>query len=378
MSFLIFKRSFLSLFILLLINTLCPADEAVYKSEHIPYKSKECFKCHKDQKGESEELILDMPDLCYTCHESYENREFLHGPVAAGACTLCHDPHRSENKKLLRYPTINQMCTSCHADKGDMLKSEPVIHPPVKDKCTNCHDPHSQDHKFQLKADRKKDLCLGCHKEKKEWITKSKYKHGALKKGDECLNCHDPHASQQSKLLREPTSKDLCLKCHNKKIRADEDRKALINMAKHLDENPDWHGPILWGDCARCHNPHGSDNFRILQTPFPNTPTAKFNPKKYICFDCHDQRKIEDKFTSEFTNFRSGDKNIHFVHVKDRGITCRTCHDFHGTREYPHHLKIESSFGNAKFQLRYIETKNGGSCNPICHSKRSYDRLKIK
>jgi len=361
----------LSILFLFLINSLNAAASG--PSKHEPFAQGKCEQCHTDKKGEGE-LREEMPDLCYSCHDDYENKNFMHGPVAAGACNFCHDPHKSDNPGLLVESSVTTLCTSCHIDKQTMLDNDPVIHPPVKDSCTNCHDPHAEDHRFQLKADRKKDLCLGCHTEKKEWIENSKYKHGAVDRGDQCIGCHNPHSSQQPKLLQADNSKDLCMKCHNAALRTIEDQKLLLNMADHLEKNPDWHGPTLWGDCAACHNPHGSDNFRMLKRPFPSTSVSKFDPKNYICFQCHDESKATAKFTTEDTNFRNGDLNIHYVHVNGKGITCRTCHDFHGTREYPHHLRLKSSFGSAKFPIRYIETPDGGSCDPICHARKHYDR----
>lgn len=344
-------------------------------SKHAPFAKGECKKCHTTAGAQDGALKEDMPNLCYDCHKDYEKNSYIHGPVAAGACTTCHNPHESENKKLLTSPSINELCYSCHYDKGESMKSMSTLHPPAVNSCTNCHDPHGENHLYQLKADRKKDICLTCHTEKKEWLENAKFKHGAVDRGEQCVGCHNPHSSNQQKLLQKENSKELCLTCHNAQLRANEDSKLLINMEKHLASNPDWHGPSLWGDCAACHNPHGSDNFRILKKPFPKGSVSEFDTKNYICFQCHNEGKIADKFTTTETNFRNGNTNVHYIHVNSKGITCRTCHDFHGTKEYPHHLKLKSSFGSAvEFPIRFIETPTGGSCNPICHAKKEYDR----
>jgi len=358
------------------------ADEKFYGTElrsskkvvHPPYEWGDCTVCHTDAKGEGG-LVQDPPDLCYMCHEPKDDKKFIHGPVAAGACTACHNPHESENSKLLVASSINELCTSCHQAKGDFLHTTTHIHPPVQDQCTNCHDPHTEDHLYQLKADRFMDLCVMCHVDKEVWTKEVSVKHGALNRPRKCLECHDPHGSENPKFLIKETSKDLCLTCHNERLVTDEDGYKLINMAKHLEENPDWHGPILWGDCAACHNPHGSNNLRMLKKPFPTKFYDKFDKGHYICFECHEPEKIQDEFTTTATNFRNGDKNMHFVHVnKEKGRTCRACHDFHGTKEYPHHLRKKTSFGKINFPIRYIETDTGGSCAPACHARRHYDR----
>lgn len=344
------------------------------KVVHPPYEWGDCTVCHTDAKGE-DGLIMDPPELCGMCHTPKDDKKFIHGPVAAGACTACHNPHESDNAKLLVASSVNELCTSCHQAKDAFLKNTPNIHPPVQDQCTNCHDPHTEDHQYQLKADGKKDLCVMCHTDKEVWTSTVTSKHGALDRPRKCLECHDPHGSDHPKFLTKSTSKDLCLSCHDQKLKTDEDGYMLPDMAKHLEKNPDWHGPILWGDCASCHNPHGSNNLRMLTKPFPTTFYDKFDEKHYICFECHEPEKIKDEITTTATNFRNGDKNMHFVHVdKAKGRTCRACHDFHGSQEYPHHLRKKTQFGKINFPIRYIATENGGSCAPACHARRHYDR----
>ncbi len=347
---------------------------------HPPYETKDCTLCHKNKNPkDGDDLVMDVPDLCYQCHDKKvkEGKKFIHGPVAAGACTICHNPHQTQNSALLKFSNINELCTSCHTAKADLLKSTQNVHPPVKDSCVNCHDPHTEDYKFQLRGDGKKDLCIMCHVDKQEWITSVKNKHGAMNIEQGCQNCHDPHGTGQPKMLKADTVKDMCLKCHSKTQIRDEDGAKLINMGKHLKENPDWHGPIQWGDCAMCHNPHGSENLRMLKKPFPSTFYSEFDEHNYICFECHDAGKIKNEFTTDDTNFRNGNANMHFVHVnKKKGRTCRACHDFHGTKDYPHHLKKKTEFGKIKFPIRYIETPTGGSCAPACHARRYYDREK--
>ena len=348
------------------------------KVVHPPYEWGDCTVCHTDAKGEGD-LIMDPPELCAMCHEAKDGKKFIHGPVAAGACTACHNPHESPNAKLLVAASINELCTSCHQAKDEFLHKTTNIHPPVKDQCTNCHDPHTEDHLYQLKADGKRDLCVMCHVDKEVWTTTVTDKHGALDRPRKCLECHDPHGSENPKFLIKDTSKELCLTCHSERLVTDETGYKLQDIGKHLDKNPDWHGPILWGDCAACHNPHGSNNLRMLKKPFPRTFYEKFDENNYICFQCHEKEKIQAEFTKDMTNFRNGDKNMHFVHVnKEKGRSCRACHDFHGTKEYPHHLRKKTKFGRINFPIRFIETENGGSCAPACHARRHYDREKPK
>src|SRR3569833_2949943 len=60
---------------------------------HKPYKEKRCEECHTPDKR----LLMPMPDLCYKCHKSFgETYAVVHGPVASGNCTNCHNQHSSK------------------------------------------------------------------------------------------------------------------------------------------------------------------------------------------------------------------------------------------------------------------------------------------
>ncbi|MFA7500154.1 MAG: cytochrome c3 family protein, partial [Sulfurimonas sp.] len=276
--------------------------KASKKVQHPPFEWGDCTVCHTDAKGEGA-LIMDPPELCAMCHEAKDTKAFIHGPVAAGACTACHNPHESDNAKLLTASSINELCVSCHQAKDEFMRNTANIHSPVKDQCINCHDPHTEDHQYQLKADGKKDLCVMCHVDKEVWTSTVTDKHGALDRPRKCLECHDAHGSEVPMNLIKNTSKELCLSCHSESLTRDEDGSKILNIGKHLENNPDWHGPILWGDCAACHNPHGSNNLRMLNKPFPRTFYDKFEEDNYICFQCHEKEKIMDANTTTATNF---------------------------------------------------------------------------
>ena len=238
--------------------------------------------------------------------------------------------------------------------------------------CAACHTSNDGDSgKLKIEGD---NLCFECHTDIKQKVNNSKNKHGAINMGG-CLGCHNPHSSVNTKLLKEKNSKTICLTCHSMSLPRDEDGKKLLNMGVHLANNPDAHGPIIWGDCAACHDPHGSNNLRILKKPFPEKSSAKFTSDGYICFECHEPKKITEKFTKEFTEFRNGNKNTHYLHVNQKRISCKVCHDYHASKDLPHHIKDETTFGPTKFSLRFIESPTGGSCNPICHTRRYYNRI---
>jgi predicted CXXCH cytochrome family protein len=105
---------------------------------HKPYEDRTCETCHEVKN--SFKLISKEPDLCYNCHESQEkDYKFVHGPVASGYCTECHNPHSSEYAKLIIKDDQN-LCYKCH-QKSDVMANE--IHADIGiTKCWDCHNPH--------------------------------------------------------------------------------------------------------------------------------------------------------------------------------------------------------------------------------------------
>jgi len=101
----------------------------------------DCHKLHTDQdpvraKG-------TQPEVCLTCHKQ-ERADFQKPsthPVRFGqmACSDCHNAHGSTSPAMLNKPTVNQTCTSCHAEKRGPLLWE---HAPVAEDCTLCHTVH--------------------------------------------------------------------------------------------------------------------------------------------------------------------------------------------------------------------------------------------
>ncbi len=102
---------------------------------------KRCVQCHTDVRGE-----IIKPS---------------HHPIVEGkiGCQDCHDPHGSLQKASLRNDSINDLCTSCHADKRGPWIHE---HPPVEENCAICHTPHGSAHRALL-AQKPPVLCGDCH-----------------------------------------------------------------------------------------------------------------------------------------------------------------------------------------------------------------------
>jgi predicted CXXCH cytochrome family protein len=338
---------------------------------HKPLLQGDCTACHNPHDSSHKyQLIAEGKALCFQCHDNRINKnKYSHGPSAMGGCILCHDPHSADYKSNLKASGSN-LCVFCHMDKN---KQSMFKHKPAAEDCTNCHFPHSGPRKFMLKNN-VPELCYTCHKDKKKMIEAKPVKHAAVTKGKKCLNCHNPHMSDFSKILLKPPMA-LCVSCHDKEVKTP-DGATLTNMKQLLSINNDHHGPIKQSDCSGCHNPHGSEHFRILHNSYPQSFYAPFEIEDYsLCFNCHNKKLVLDEKTSTLTDFRNGNINLHYKHVnkKRKGRTCRACHETHASN-YPKHIRRYIPFGKKEYLLDFIKTYSGGTCKSGCHTLKRYNR----
>jgi predicted CXXCH cytochrome family protein len=221
-------------------------------------------------------------------------------------------------------------------------------------------------------------------------------KHPPIETRQSCVNCHNPHASPlEAYLAAEPM--DLCLQCHGENI-IQKDGKIVTGLTKLLKENPYHHGPIKEKNCSGCHNPHGSNFYRILRAEYPSGfyVDGYSRDKFKLCFTCHEAESIEVKETTSLTKFRNGKINLHYLHVnrESKGRSCRACHAVHAGKQ-PKHIRESVPFGkkNWPLKLQYrVEYSNpatgepcttpsascvqsGGSC-VACHARFTYNYLK--
>lgn len=296
----------------------------------------------------------------------------LHNPYAEGECGFCHLNKDPKNVGALKKP-VNELCLSCHEDYAEALKVRKVKHRPAVDNCTNCHNAHNSLDKSLLLKD-SATLCLGCHELIKE-DTKAKVKHAPVMTGKRCVGCHNPHASDVQALLSAKPY-DLCVSCHAADAMKDNDGKDISNIKKLLDENPSHHGPIAAKDCSACHQPHGSENFRLLTNAYPAAFYAPYDPANYkLCFECHNPEIAKTEQTTTLTKFRDGSRNLHYLHInREKGRTCRACHEVHASKQ-AHQIRDGVPYGSSGWILKvnYTQTPTGGSCAKTCHGAKSYD-----
>ena len=293
------------------------------------------------------------------CHPNKVEKTFVHQPVKDGDCPSCHKPSgqkHPEFKKeafLLTDKGKAGLCNECH-ERKDTKKH---VHPPVATgDCLDCHDPHQSDNKFQLKESGAA-LCYTCHEQNK---LDRAFPHKPVAEG-KCLSCHDPHQSDYGSLLK-AEGRQLCMSCH----------KEAIFTGRYV------HAPVAAGDCAACHAPHGTQLRHLLKRPVTDEPYQSFNKANFeLCFGCHSNTLADSRLTDVETGFRNGMLNLHYLHVNKakKGRSCRVCHDPHAATQ-PRLISDKTS-GSGRWQIpiRYKKTAVGGTCVVSCHKPKSYDRI---
>jgi predicted CXXCH cytochrome family protein len=349
------------------------------KDIHFPVAKGECTVCHDPHKSDLEYRLKaeSIADLCAGCHgDIYTSYPELHEPVEAGDCNACHVPHISDTDKLT-LADGNDLCFSCHKFREQEFASV-YVHEPVAKDCKNCHDPHGsvtinhlrnrkdEDGNYIPVEEPIKELCINCHRkdfpELVDQIENGKVRHEPIDKG-KCTDCHTPHSTNHKKQLIAPLA-DICFSCHKKK-------KELITGSINK------HGPVRSNDCGQCHLVHGAEHDKLLRAKFSKAYSVKFNLENYaLCFNCHESEMVLKEESSQYTGFRNGRKNLHYLHVYVKDRNCKTCHEMHAS-DQDFHLREKIPF-NKRFNitLTYNKKPDGGTCVEGCHKPREYNRIK--
>jgi DmsE family decaheme c-type cytochrome len=121
----------------------------------------DCDDCHNPHSGldwHQTRPSFSGEEICYKCHIEIKGPfVFEHAAVRLRGCKGCHEPHGSNNPKMLVRSTMASLCLECHAlsrISTNIFTSEPPafhnLNSPTYRNCTVCHvkihgsnsDPH--------------------------------------------------------------------------------------------------------------------------------------------------------------------------------------------------------------------------------------------
>lgn len=283
------------------------------------------------------------------------SRSIADEPIEDETCLMCHEgvdssllstPHALSSE--IKGPALAIWCTSCH-EGGEVHIEEPswenIENPArlagrdVKRVCTRCHTAHDRLDNYGFDTHSVEELgCAECHKV-----------HGGARslllddRARFCFKCHEAKRHEFSRNSNHPLLQGniTCLDCHMFTKRADADLAYDLGWTcRHC--HPEQGGPFVYeheavnaysvegSGCIECHEPHGSENNRLLK-----------QPGNQLCRQCH----------------------YPIGHATEHGgiwskYACRECHvDTHG------------SFVSNLYLDPNLPEKLGGDCfNSGCHS----------
>ena len=206
----------------------------------------DCLACHVPHAGERKMMLKAAPqEMCLSCHSQIaallETATTPHEAVSTGAaCRNCHDPHASDFSALLGHDMVDT-CLSCHdreiklPDGTRLMNMKAVLatgnslHGPIAQRnCVACHQIHGGSH-FRLLVkeyppefyapfhEESYGLCFSCHERQLVLDPRTdrltNFRNGDVNlhylhvnkevKGRTCRACHETHASNKAKHIRE-------------------------------------------------------------------------------------------------------------------------------------------------------------------------------
>jgi DmsE family decaheme c-type cytochrome len=204
-------------------------------------------------KADSKATLEERNQTCLSCHEGSARSAWHTGAHERGklACTDCHQMHKAKDAVLTK-ATEAAVCTTCHKQqRADFHKasSHPVRTGQMA--CSDCHNPHGSTTKGMLVKTTLNQTCTSCHAEKRGPVL---WEHAPV--AEDCSLCHTPHGSVRPALLTKSPPL-LCQQCHSP--------AGHPSVARTGAALPSATGGgqafLLAGSCTNCHTQvHGSNH----------------------------------------------------------------------------------------------------------------------
>jgi len=269
------------------------------------------------QKGATAASSTKMED-CATCHEDVV-KAFARNPHTAlqksplynieNPCESCHGPGEAhisgggDKTKIISFKgqakaAYSKQCLTCHSKNHEIEGFAATMHAKNGLTCSDCHRVHSAAAMTKLLKQETNALCFSCHNLQRAQFSKP-FHHRIIEKAMTCVDCHQPHSGVEHRQIRTSSfGQEPCFKCH-----AEKEGPFVFE-----------HAPTVIRNCYACHEPHGSNNPKMLVR----------STVYLMCLECHSSRP---------TSNIPGDIPPSFHNVLNpRYQNCTTCHvKIHGS-----------------------------------------------
>ncbi len=144
------------------------------KCLHWPLADKRgCLNCHNPHASPEKSLLKgSLLQVCGSCHADtlarQERSTTKHPPIQQGRCILCHTPHSSDNPSLFQQTSVIGLCGTCHEWQKHSTHplGDKVIDPRNKNltvQCLSCHKSHGNENKAMMHFSPISEMCTQCH-----------------------------------------------------------------------------------------------------------------------------------------------------------------------------------------------------------------------
>ncbi|MBX3294935.1 MAG: cytochrome C [Acidobacteria bacterium] len=226
----------------------------IFKEMDTKAVSESCLTCHAGRENHNNFRRGDHFRNNVGCTDCHSAHGSTFGPEKAGSITFANDASRERPTLASRAMLIAaepQLCISCHSEMKAQF-SKPFRHKVLEGtmNCSDCHNPHggfeSKQTRVALGSDQS---CLRCHTQMQGPFA---FEHAPLKT-EGCGACHTPHGSNNPKMLKRSSVRQLCLECHTNIVN--------VELDPNIPTGPHTQTSIRTQNCTVCHSQiHGSNS----------------------------------------------------------------------------------------------------------------------
>ena len=226
-------------------------------------------------------------------------------------CLTCHNPHGSSNQYMLKRPNDVNFCLYCHDTPVSGLRSFTSYrngeHAPSLTSFTSSGHGMAS---LNTGTYNRRIMCQDCH-----------FPHGTGQKNAIYTTIRDPHTGNVNHdNIALSGMNSVCFACHGSRSTSGYyPGQTAYNSSIHKTSanalNPNDIDGETPGDCANCHNPHGTPE---------DYPEMTVGAKQDLCFQCHNSGTPN---TADMRNISAlFQMNSHHDLTQ---VTCTNCHNVH-------------------------------------------------